>query len=73
MKKETEWFLKTNSDSKNDNLANVLVDDLSFLNAKNQYTGTMFNLIQHLKQKHDDFIPDLGIENFKKRRISIHK
>ena len=68
MKEETEWFLKMNSDSKNEILANVLVDDLSFLNAKNQYTGTMFNLIQHLKQKHDTFYSRLRHREFQKTK-----
>jgi hypothetical protein len=68
MKTETEWFLKKNSDDKNINLANVSVDDLSFLNAKNQYTGTMFNLIQHLKQKHDVFYSKLRHKEFQKTK-----
>ena len=68
MKEQTEWFLKQNSDSSNENLSNVTLDDLSFTQAKNQNTGVMFNLIQHLKQEHDKFYSKLRQQEFQKTK-----
>ena len=68
MKVQTEWFLKQNSDSSNENLSNVTLDDLSFTKAKNQNTGVMFNLVQHLKQEHDKFYSKLRQQEFQKTK-----
>ena len=68
MKDQTDQFLKQNSDSSPENLTNVTLDNLTFIEAKNQYTGVMFNLIQHLKQEHDKFYSKLRQQEFQKTK-----
>ena len=61
MKNETEWFLRRNSDQKNNvDVENFSLDELTFLNVENQSTRQTLKNIPLLTKKLQQLTLELG-------------